>query len=172
MRHTGEEVVMKRGRIVWVIALIALIAAACGASPEGGTDDPTTSAPDTTPTTLEPVEGAVEPTDPADDDEKDPGDPLSELPDTKIPRAMEPFVTDALADLALRLGVDAAEITVAVAEPVVWPDGAIGCPQPGIEYIQVQVEGSRTVLIHGQDSYFYHGGGSRPGPFLCNSLDA
>lgn len=163
---------MNRGRIVWVIALIALIAAACGAGPEGGTDDPTTSAPDTTPTTLEPVEGAVEPTDPTGEGEGDPGEPLPELPDAKIPRAMEPFVNDALADLAAQLGVSTDDITVAVAEQVVWPDGSIGCPQPGVEYIQVQVEGSRTVLIHGQDSYSYHGGGSQPGPFLCRTAEA
>lgn len=170
MRHNGEEVLMNKGRMVWVIALIALLAAACGAGTEGGTDDPTTSAPDNTPTTLEPVAGAVQPADPVDDAEKDPGAPLVEQPDPKIPRAMEPFVTEAVADLAARLDVDEATITVVLAEPVVWPDGAIGCPQPGVDYIQVQVEGSRTVLTHGQISYFYHGGGSQPGPFLCEQL--
>lgn len=163
---------MLKGRIVWVVALIALIAAACGADPDSGSDDLTTSVPEVNPTTsLQPVEDGAQPADP-ENGEADPGAPLPVLPDAKIPRAMQPFVDQAVADLAGRLGVTAADIAVATAENVVWPDGAIGCPEPGMAYIQVQVEGSRAVLIHGQESYAYHGGGSRPGPFLCERIES
>ena len=158
---------MTKGRIVWVIALLALMAAACGAGTEAGDGDPTTAAPDQTPTTsLEPE--AIEPVDP-DNPEPDPGAPLPEQPAAKISRALQPFADAAVADLADRLDVDTATITVAVAENVVWPDGALGCPEPGMAYIQVQVEGSRAVLIHGNSTYFYHGGEGNAGPFLCEN---
>ncbi|NND02454.1 MAG: hypothetical protein HKN91_06685 [Acidimicrobiia bacterium] len=162
---------MIKGRIVWVIALLALMAAACGAGTDAGNGDPTiTPEPDKAPaTSLEPV-GTLEPDDP-DASEPDPGAPLPEQNAAKIPRALQPFADAAVADLAQRLDVDESTITVAVAESVVWPDGAIGCPQPGMAYIQVEVEGSRAVLIQGNNTYHYHGGEGNAGPFLCETVD-
>ena len=163
---------MIKGRIALVIALLALVAAACGAGTGVGEGD-STEAPSTTApsTSLEPVEGAVEPTDPGDD-EPDPGAPLPVQNAAKIPRALQPFADAATADLAERLGVDASTITVARAENVTWPDGALGCPEPGLSYIQVQTEGTRAVLVHGNVTYFYHGGEGNPGPFLCENLES
>ncbi len=117
--------------------------------------------------TVAPVAGSAEP-DPGTT-EPDPGEPLTEIPAGKVPRALEPFVASAMSDLAARLGVDAFEIGVAVAETMVWPDGAVGCPDPDMAYTQVQVEGVRAVLTNGGGAYAYHGGGTRPGPFLCES---
>ena len=51
-------------------------------------------------------------------------------------------------------------------ESITWPDGGLGCPQPGIAYIQVQVDGYRILLSYKGAAYPYHGGGRR-GPFLC-----
>ncbi len=164
---------MIKGRIVWVIALLALVAAACGAGPEAGNGDPTTTTQSqdrTPPTSLQPGDVTIEPVDPVSS-EPDPGAPLPEQPAAKIPRALQPFADAAVADLAQLLGVDESAITVAVAEHVVWPDGALGCPEPGMAYIQVQVEGSRAVLIHGNSTYFYHGGEGDAGPFLCKNVD-
>ncbi len=76
------------------------------------------------------------------------------------------LVTVALADLAGRLGVSAAQIEVASAESVVWPDGSLGCPQPDMSYTQVQVDGAKIVLSFDGRTYNYHSGGSRD-PFLC-----
>lgn len=163
---------MIKGRIVSVIALLALLTAACGAGSGVDAGDPTsTPAPDRTPTTsLVPVEGSLEPGDQANS-EPDPGAPLAEQPAPKIPRALQPFADAAVADLAERLNVDGSTITVAVAESIVWPDGALGCPEPGMAYTQVQVEGSRAVLIQGNSTYFYHGGEGSPGPFLCENAE-
>lgn len=173
LRHNGEEVEMTKGRIVWVIALLALFGTACGAGPlaDGNGDDPTTTAAPSadTSTSLEPVPGTITPADPPVTSEPDPGAPLPEQPTAKIPRALEPFAAAAVADLAKRLGVDESTITVAVAEFMVWPDGSLGCPEPGMAYTQVQVEGSRAVLIQGNSTYFYHGGEGVPGPFLCEN---
>lgn len=174
MRHNDEEVeVMTKGRIVSLIALLALVASACGASPQGGPDD-TNPAPESLTTTersttsLQPVAGGVEPVDPSPA-EPDPGAPLPEQPEPKVSRAMQGFVDLAIADLASRLDIPAADITVTLAEHVVWPDGSLGCPQPGMVYTQVLVDGSRAILQVGQTSYSYHGGGIQPAPFLCEN---
>jgi hypothetical protein len=72
----------------------------------------------------------------------------------------------AVADLAQRLSVDAAAITVVSSEEVTWRDGSLGCPKPGMNYTQALVDGSRIVLEHGRTRYEYHSGGTNP-PFLC-----
>ena len=49
---------------------------------------------------------------------------------------------------------------------VVWPDKGLGCPQHGMEYLQVQVDGTLIELEAGGERYRYHSGETRP-PFLC-----
>jgi len=66
----------------------------------------------------------------------------------------------AVADLAARLNVPASEIEIVSEEAVVWPDAGLGCPQPGVSYIQIMIEGHRIVLAHGDQMYDYHAGGS------------
>lgn len=72
----------------------------------------------------------------------------------------------ARADLARRLGVGEDDIEVISEREVTWPDGSIGCPQPGMAYTQALVNGSQIVLRHTGVDYHYHAGGSR-GPFYC-----
>lgn len=79
---------------------------------------------------------------------------------------LEPFVSAARTLLAEHISVSESAITVVGAESVVWPDGALGCPRPGVEYPQVQVDGYRIVLTADGLRYAYHGGGGK-GPFLC-----
>jgi hypothetical protein len=80
--------------------------------------------------------------------------------------AVAALVETARADLARRLGVDLAAVEVVEARAVIWPDGAIGCPQPGLAYPQVQVEGLFIRLRVAGRTYDYHSGGRRP-LFLC-----
>lgn len=80
---------------------------------------------------------------------------------------MRPLVDVAVADLARRLNVDAGAITVVDARPMVWPDGGLGCPQPGMIYPQVQRDGALIRLRAQGREFAYHAGGSRP-PFLCD----
>lgn len=69
-------------------------------------------------------------------------------------------------DLAQRLDVPLEQIELVSMEAVTWPDGSLGCPEPGVEYIQVQREGSLIRLRVGKRVYQYHSGGRRQ-PFLC-----
>lgn len=77
-------------------------------------------------------------------------------------------VAQAVADLSARLNVPAASIEVVSQEAVTWSDGSLGCPQPGVNYIQITIKGYRVVLRHGGKTYEYHAGAQRPS-FLCDN---
>ncbi len=77
-------------------------------------------------------------------------------------------VDQALADLGGRLGDDRL-IGVAVAHELTWPDGSLGCPEPGVEYTQALIDGYRIELIDGDTVYQYHGAAGQA-PFLCESV--
>jgi hypothetical protein len=76
----------------------------------------------------------------------------------------------AKADLAARLGIDESDIEVVRREAVVWSDGSLGCPQPGMVYTQALVEGTYMELRAGGTIYAYHSGEGRP-PFLCEDSE-
>ncbi len=76
------------------------------------------------------------------------------------------LIQQAVADLSQRLSIAPESIQVLEARSVTWPDGSLGCPQPGMQYIQVLVDGA-YILLHAEGKdYPYHSGGSRA-PFLC-----
>ncbi len=79
---------------------------------------------------------------------------------------LQSFVRQAQEDLAKRLAVPVDQIELVEVRDVVWPDKGLGCPQPGMAYAQVLVEGLLIRLRAGGQLYAYHSGGSRP-PFLC-----
>lgn len=86
---------------------------------------------------------------------------------TVTPSAAQPAVVEAaIDDLASRLGVPRASISVVSHEETEWNDGSLGCPQPGMSYTQALVPGYRIVLRHAGTDYAYHGrtGGA---PFYC-----
>jgi hypothetical protein len=85
--------------------------------------------------------------------------------------ASNPVVVQAIQDLSTRLGIASDQISVVSAEPVVWPDGGLGCPQPGMVYPQVLRDGMRIILSAGGREYHYHNGEGRP-PFLCENPPA
>ena len=61
-----------------------------------------------------------------------------------------------LADAAQRSGVDRSQITVQLGQAVEWSDGALGCPKPGMNYLQVITPGYQVLLQAGTASYDYH----------------
>jgi len=97
-----------------------------------------------------------------------PTPPAQEKPMPQPDLTPSPIVQQAMADLSERLGVDPAEITVVRVEEVDWPDGSLGCPQPGMLYTQALVNGSFIQLQVEGRTYNYHSGGARR-PFLCTS---
>lgn len=78
------------------------------------------------------------------------------------------LIDKAIADLAQRLSLPAAEITLMETREVVWPDASMGCPQPDTDYAQVQVNGVLIRLAVGKEMYIYHTDGTAD-PFLCEN---
>lgn len=70
-------------------------------------------------------------------------------------------------DLARRALVKHDAITVVSATEHEWPDGAMGCPQPGQMYTQMLVPGYRVVLQAAGNRYAYHS--DRRGNFIVCS---
>lgn len=79
---------------------------------------------------------------------------------------LQNLIDKTIADLANRLSISAAQVTLLEATAVVWPDSSLGCPQPGMMYLQVPEDGLLIRLQAGDQVYEYHSGGIRE-PFLC-----
>ena len=81
------------------------------------------------------------------------------------------LIDAAIADLATRIAVPETEIEVVAEESVTWPDGGLGCPEPGKSYTQALVQGGRIVLGYGEKVYVYHYGDNTQ-PFFCKNPDS
>jgi hypothetical protein len=79
-------------------------------------------------------------------------------PDTASPEGIraQGAVQAAIADFAERRGVEPDDVEVAAYAEVTWPDGSIGCPQPGMSYTQALVPGARLILSAGGHPGSYH----------------
>ncbi|HSG91476.1 MAG TPA: hypothetical protein VLA56_19825 [Pseudomonadales bacterium] len=77
----------------------------------------------------------------------------------------------ALRALETLTGASRDSFEVVRAESVVWPDGSLGCPQPGMVYTQATVPGHHIVLRHAGRDYDYRAGRSSY-LLLCLAPDA
>jgi len=66
------------------------------------------------------------------------------------------LVAKCQADAAQRAKVGTADVQVVRVEQVVWRDGSLGCPQPGMDYIQMLLPGYRITLRAAGKDYVYH----------------
>lgn len=62
-------------------------------------------------------------------------------------------------DLVKNQSLNNEHIEVERAESVIWPDGALGCPEPGVMYTQAQVQGYWVVLRAGGRQFDYRASG-------------
>lgn len=132
------------------LALPVLFVAACG-TPQPAPDDPAVDQPQPDETPDEP-----DPDEPVGDDER------ATLED-EVPLAERHAVQLAIEEYE----VDLAAITVVEAEAVVWPDGALGCPQEGEMYTQALEDGFRVVLDVDGVEVHYHAA-EPDAPFRCD----
>lgn len=79
-----------------------------------------------------------------------------------------PAVESALDDAADRQSVSAGEVIVAAFTPVTWNDGSLGCPQKGMSYTQMTVEGELLILRVGTTLLQYHGRVGGPYTYCAN----
>jgi hypothetical protein len=87
-------------------------------------------------------------------------------PDPNVDPDVQDAVNNSVGDLVERLGIGADEVTVISGQATTWPDASFGCPQPGVQYVQADVDGAIVVLEAGGRQYEYHSGGTGL-PELC-----
>ena len=68
-------------------------------------------------------------------------------------------LTTALMALEKLTGAARSDFETVKAEEIIWPDGALGCPQPGMTYTTAPVPGYHIVLQHNARQYDYRAGG-------------
>jgi len=87
-------------------------------------------------------------------------------PERPMNPTLESITEAVLEDAATRTGIARANLKVEGAIAVTWPDGSLGCPQPGMNYTMALVPGYRIKLRAGAQVLDYHA--SRRGYFvLC-----
>jgi len=169
---------MRKWFVMLCLLAVALLPAAC--APAGGQAPTAVVAPTIDAPALNPVPLPAE-TDPevaaADDSAADaspgevtrgdltpttPSAPRREAPAPGRPATDSPamreraMVVTAVLDLIDQLGVPADAVAVESIEAVTWPDASLGCPQPGVDYAQVAIDGSRITLRAGDETFTYH----------------
>lgn len=131
---------LRRGRLFFVLASAIVLLGACSAASPGASTLPGTAG--STPAAGAPTDRpATFPTDLP---------PVVSVPPTVPPvvgEAPADVVAAARADLAGSIGSEAAGAAEIVrSEAVTWPDGSLGCRQPGVFYEQIPVEGYQVVF--------------------------
>jgi hypothetical protein len=99
------------------------------------------------------------------------GSPAAAPPAGENGMDLESQVAAARADLGERLGVPEDEIGLLEARHVTWADSSLGCPQPGMAYMQVLTPGVLVRLAVEGREYRYHGS-TRGAPSLCLNPEA
>jgi len=91
--------------------------------------------------------------------------------DVAIPPTAASAVAAAKANLADSLSVAGEEILVTSIEAVEWSDSSLGCPRPGMMYLQVITPGFRVILQAQGQAYEYHTDQGR-NAVLCDGKSA
>jgi hypothetical protein len=94
-------------------------------------------------------------------------EPPAAISDPTDPK-LKDLVNQAKDDLAERLEIPTDSIDLLEAQEVTWPDSSLGCPKPGLSYMQVLQEGARIRLRAEGRTYHYHSGADGA-PFYCEN---
>jgi hypothetical protein len=81
--------------------------------------------------------------------------PKSSRAQPQVPQAILGPILNEAAKLA---NVPREQLTIVRAEAVVWSDGSLGCPEPGMEYAQVLVRGYWVVVNAAGQEYDFRAG--------------
>lgn len=84
-----------------------------------------------------------------------PTDPAPESSAAVTGEVPEALMDTILAALEKLTGASRDTFEVLRAQETIWPDGALGCPQPGMIYTQAQERGYQVVLDHAGRHYDY-----------------
>ncbi|HWP62575.1 MAG TPA: hypothetical protein VNO86_03810 [Candidatus Binatia bacterium] len=154
--------------LVGLVGLVGLVVGGCagpagppasvtgsGAVAPPATGTPAPSAPGASPASPSP--SAV----PSERPVASPPDGAATLPPSGAPvsgEVPEAILASIIEDAAERTGADPATARVLRAEAVTWSDGSLGCPEPGMFYIQVLIDGYWVVVEIGGQTLDYRVG--------------
>ena len=96
-----------------------------------------------------------------------PVSPTREETVVHVPAAAEKAVSWARADVAKREIVAADAVRLIAVEPENWRNSSLGCPQPGMVYLQVITPGYRILFQVGDEIYEYHSARDADQAVLC-----
>jgi hypothetical protein len=85
-----------------------------------------------------------------------PTPPAGERGSAPIPPEAGASVRAAINDLAAKLKIASEAVQVVSVSAVDWSDTSLGCPQPGMFYAQIIVQGYRIILSAGGQQIEYH----------------
>ena len=164
--HSIPRVGDRRSRLLAAVVLLPLLLAACVPLASDSPSPDVTPSLTAIPQKVTPT-ASLHPTISANSEETINSNPRLTpdlLDEPQIPTSGSPIVgqvpaellDDTIADLAERLEISADEITIVQAHAVEWNDGSLGCPQPGLMYIQVITPGFRVVLLAKDQMFDYH----------------
>jgi hypothetical protein len=82
-------------------------------------------------------------------------------PDATVSPELTPLLEAVARDLNAQTDAPIDEIRLISTEPMVWPNGGLGCPAEGMAYAEVPVEGFLLTLEAAGQTYTYHTAGAR-----------
>ena len=82
--------------------------------------------------------------------------PQTSRAESQVPEAILGPILNEAAKLA---GVATHQLVIVRAEAVVWNDGSLGCPEPGMEYAQALINGYWVVIKAAEQTYDFRAGG-------------
>ena len=132
---------------VFVVLLPGMMLAACSLASEAQPTPALVPKPAPTFSPLPTPAGSPLPT-PAGGNLSSPGAP--------IPPGAEASVRAAISDMAAKPRVAPEAVQVVSISQVDWSDTSLGCPQPGMFYAQIIVEGYKIILSAGGQQVEYH----------------
>ena len=84
---------------------------------------------------------------------------MTEMPSslsTPLDPGLQALIEKAKEDLAQRFSISLSQIQLAQISEVEWSDSSLGCPQPGMDYLQVITPGYLILLEVNAQTYEYH----------------
>ena len=138
-------------RYIWmslIMMFLAIALAACQSAASPAQVLPETQAETAMPGSLPQNSVAQTPTFPQEDTVMTPATPPDE--------AAEKMVALVKGHLAQRLNIAADQIVLSDVKAVIWRDASLGCPKPGVDYIQMETPGYTIFLEANGKTYNYH----------------
>lgn len=81
---------------------------------------------------------------------------MTQPPSTPVDSTLQALIEKAKEDLTQRAVISMSQIQVVEATEVEWPNSSLGCPQPGMSYLEVITPGYRIALEANGTQYEYH----------------